>query len=284
MCFTMERPMWEYYRRFLDGEIELFPKYGQKRLINLKKVHELCPRLKVSCYTWHSSVGPKSQIYTRYPQWLVYNEQDQPQCLAPQIKAYKLNSIYRQMVSNPDYVQYACDRVKRVLTELDYDIYYTDDMSLTRVSADWKTHTAIHNYHWIDYWKKIRETVKNCGEDKIYFANSYLPDISGPDCGLIEFGSRYPWIDPTEPTRSGRKRWTAWADRIFLCKLYQRDSSSWIAPVFWGHWSLQNARNNDPYYPNYLIGFGLKPMSAGESRCQIHGFHIQQPCSPNAVY
>jgi hypothetical protein len=263
-------PMWKHYGDFLDGEIELYP-YAQERIRTFKAVKNICPRLKLSCYVWQYSVGPNSKIFLNHPEWLVYNENDKPRRLFESSSYDMLNSSFRQMVSDPEYLKYACTRVKRLMTELNYDTYYMDDISISRIVVDWKTRTVVHNYHWIDYWKKIRDAVKSGGEDKVFFANSFLPDIIGPDCGLVECGSRNPWIDHKDPIRSGRKRWTAFADRLFMCKLYQYDESRWIAPIFWGHCSLANIRNNDPYFSNYLIGLGLKPMSAGEADAKFMG-------------
>ncbi|MFA6716727.1 MAG: LamG-like jellyroll fold domain-containing protein, partial [Victivallaceae bacterium] len=261
-------PMWENYGDFLDGELELYPKVGLGRIKRFKSVKAICPQLRLSCYTWHYAVGPKSKIFLNHPEWLVYNENDKPQCLADFV-AYKLNSIFRQRICEPEYIRYACDRVKRLLVKLGYDTYYTDDISISRVSVDWRTKTVIHNYHWINYWKKIRETVKSVDKDKVYLANAYPPDIIGPDCGLLEAGGAL--IDPKKSAKRGRKRWTAIADRFFMAKLYQPGESRWVAPVFWGHKGIKTIRNNDPYYSNYLIGLGMKPMSAGEADAEFMG-------------
>ncbi|MDD2706863.1 MAG: hypothetical protein PHV34_02545 [Verrucomicrobiae bacterium] len=259
--------MWRHRGDFLDGEIELYPKEGIQEIAALKRVQAACPRVKIGNYSWPYSVGPASQIFINHPEWLVYDEKGKPLALFD-LKTSACRDggeTYRPNITNPGFVEYACERVRRLMTKLRYEIYFTDDMSLPRNYPDWKTRTVIQNYHWIDYWRRLRETVKDCGKDKVYFANSFLPDLIGAECGYIESGSRYPWIDANDPARSGRKRWTAVADRIFMAKLYQYDEGRWISPSFWGHWSLVGRRNNDPYYSNYIIGLGLKPTHPGEA-------------------
>ncbi|MDD2709465.1 MAG: hypothetical protein PHV34_15875 [Verrucomicrobiae bacterium] len=257
-------PMWQHRGDYLDGEIELYPDAVQE-IATLKRVQAACPRLKISNYTWHYSIGPKSKIFLNHPEWLSYAKDGSPQKLfdLPKVDLNE-KATFRPLISNPDYLRYVSDRIKRVMRELKYEIYYTDDLSFSRNYADWKTRTAIHNYHWIDFWTAVREAIKSCGEDKVYFANSYAPDLIGAECGFIERSSKNPWLKPDE-LAAGSKSWKALADRMFLTKLYQHDECRWIAPIFWGHHSLKGARNNDPWYSNYVIGLGLKPSHPGEA-------------------
>lgn len=255
---------WERRGDFLDGEIETYP-FSMGEINTLKRVQAVCPRMKIGNYTWHYSLGPKSKLLKEHPEWLTYDKDDNPLLFndgGPR-------TCVRVNIKRPEYVDHSMDKVQEVVKALGYDVYYIDEINPRGHSyVDWRTRTVIHNYDWINYWNRLRNAVRDCGQDKIFYANAYLPLTTGYDCGILELGS-IQWISDGDV--DGPNSWRSIADRVFFAKLYQYDESRWIAPLFWGHAAIKTIRNNDPYCSNYLIAFGLKPSSPGEADYQAMG-------------
>lgn len=259
-------PMWETRGDFLDGEIEKYA-FAKDELKTLKQVQEKCQGVKIGNYTWHYSIGPKSKTYNEHPKWAALDKNMSPQILVDAGR-YKCP---RPDILNPEYLAHVKERIKRVLDQLHYDIYYIDEPGpKCHAYPDWRNRQVINNYDWINYWNFARKTIRACGKDKIYFANAYLPITTGFDCGFLELG-HFLWLDETSPNIWGPKSWRSNADRIMFAKLYQKSPETWIAPLFWGHKSIKDGRSNDPYCSNYLIGFGLKPSHPGEADAKEMG-------------
>jgi hypothetical protein len=260
--------MWEVRGDFLDGEIEKYD-FAKNEIKTLKRVRAKCPGLKIGNYTWHYSIGPKSKLYKTHPEWIAFNKD-----MTPAIQRDSHFACPKPDILNPKYISYVHSRIKRILDTLKYDIYYIDEIGpKCHAYVNWKNKSIINNYAWIDYWNSARKTIRSCGKDKIYFANAYFPLTTGFDCGYLEIG-HFKWInDDTQKTKGkwGPKTWRANADRIMFAKLYQKDPTTWVALLFWGHHSIKEGRNNDPYCSNYLIGFGLKPSHPGESDAKEMG-------------
>ncbi|MDD5698753.1 MAG: sugar-binding protein [Victivallaceae bacterium] len=246
---------------WLDGELDdpslHFYSIARQELKTLKRVQNDFPWIRVGNYTWPWSLGQKSKVYREHPQWVVYDEEGNPVVLADILKK---GVAYRANPAAPGYIDYQMERVRKVIRKLNYKVYNTDGTGGCTY-ADWKSEKVIHTYHWLDYFGRLRETVRECGKDNIYMPNGnfYAAGIQA-DCGFLEHGER--WVDPND--NHGPYNWRIFADKIRFAKLYQY-KDRWIAPIFWGHANIKNVRNNDPWYSNYIIAFGLKPSHPCEA-------------------
>ncbi|MDD5698752.1 MAG: sugar-binding protein [Victivallaceae bacterium] len=247
----------------LDGESTnpafAFYPIVQNELKVLKYVQENCPLARISVYVWPWSLGSKSKIYREHPEWAVYDEKGDPRLCADILHG----TSYLANPAAPGYADYQMIRVKRVINKLKYEVYNTDGTG-GRDDADWKTEKVVHNYHWLEYFGKLRNTLRECNKNIIYMPNgAFYVDGLNADCGFIEFGSTRNMVDPDD--NNGPYNWRIYSIKIFFAKLYQY-KDRWVSPLFWGHWSNKTGRrNNDPYYSNYIIALGLKPSCPAEA-------------------
>ncbi len=178
---------WADYR-YRDGANGFFGGYATgeelKRFITSLKA--LSPRIKVSVYSWMTSVGIDSPLWKEHPEWFKrYDRTGNESFLFP-------NSTpnYASMINRKPCFEFMRDQLFNMSEYLGCDYIYLDEAKTTNF-INWQSGEVVRDDHWYGLWKAMKErSVRDGGKLPLFF------NARGNPYGDINYIEAYHQLEP----------------------------------------------------------------------------------------
>lgn len=203
------------------------------------------PHWRLAMYTWLWTIAAETKALAEHPEFTVTGRDGKPErCTVWNHDVTGLPSYYRQ-VRAPGFVEYFTGQYRDYARRLGVHFVYIDGCPTGISRPDWKLHTVQQTYDWIDYFRRVREAIREerPGEGFVFVNNPNMPHTDGG------------YLEDHEMAKHIREDWRAYAHRLMVMK-YRERPRRWHALLYW-------MEANKPYYSNYALGMGFTYSNGG---------------------
>lgn len=202
----------------------------------LKGVAESHPDWRVSMYSWQWSIARSTRVISGHPEFIVTTRDGEFEYTG-QGHDITGEPAFRKQLRAPGCMDYFVDQYRRWAEKMNVQFIYIDGAPTGISRLDWKLKTVQQNYDWLEFFRRIRETLRSRVPDGFVFLNCNNSPYS--DAGYYEdhrMGERI------------RENWRPVAHKYMVMK-YRERPRRWHALLYWNE-------STTPFYSNYTLGFG----------------------------
>ena len=182
----------------------------------LRKVQEN-PRYKIAIYKWPGSANPEAPVFQEHPEWFVRT--DREGAVKKFYPAHKLD--FARCLSAPGHIEFLVDQVAAFHKRYPQSLSYFDGGSAGINQIEWERLRVDQDYHWQEFYTKVRERLQRLQPGIAIFCNSALNPAA--DIGYSELGREFGLF------------WRRAASRMYPVKVRQYfDQDRLLAPLYMG--------------------------------------------------
>ena len=204
---------------------------------------EEAPHWRLSMYSWLWTIAASSRTYAEHPEFVITTKDGTPDRSTWKHDVTGDTSYLKQLRA-PGMAEYFLDQYRRYAETMGIQFIYIDGCPIGISRPDWKLNTVQQVYDWLDYFRRVRDTIRSVHPDGFLFVNN--PNQAYADGGYYEDHNMRKNIE---------KDWRAYAHKLMVLKFRERPKR-WHALLYW-------MEANKPLYSNYTLGLGFTYSSGG---------------------
>ncbi len=201
------------------------------------------PNWRIAMYTWLWSIANGTRTLKEHPEFVV-TRRDGKFDYANWNHDLTGEPSYLKQIRAPGCMEYFLNQYRQYAEKMGVQFIYIDGCPLGISRLDWRLKTVEQNYDWLEYFRKVRQTIRSVRPDGFLFVNN--PNQPYADGGYYEDHSMI---------KKMKKDWRAYAHKLMVLK-YRERSKRWHALLYW-------TEASKPIYSDYALGLGFTYSNGG---------------------
>ena len=201
------------------------------------------PHWRISMYTWLWSIARETRTLKEHPEFVVTTRKGKFDYSGWRHDLTGERS-YLKEIRAAGFMEYFLNQYRQYAQKMGVQFVYIDGCPSGISRLDWRLKTVEQNYDWLEYFRKVRQTIRSVKPDGFLFVNN--PNQPYSDGGYYEDHSMI---------KKMKKDWRAYAHRLMVLK-YRERPKRWHALLYW-------TEASKPVYSDYTLGLGFTYSNGG---------------------
>ncbi len=201
------------------------------------------PNWRIAMYTWLWSIAKGTRTLKEHPEFVVTTREGKFD-YANWRHDLTGEPSYLKQIRAPGFMEYFINQYREYAQKMGVQFIYIDGCPSGISRLDWRLHTVEQNYDWLEYFRRVRQTIRSIEPDGFLFVNN--PNQPYSDGGYYEDHSMIKKME---------KDWRAYAHKLMVLK-YRERRKRWHALLYW-------TEASKPIYSDYALGLGFTYSNGG---------------------
>ncbi len=201
------------------------------------------PKWRLAMYTWLWSIANGTRTLKEHPEFVV-TRRDGKFDYANWNHDLTGEPSYLKQIRAKGFMEYFLGQYRQYAEKMGVQFIYIDGCPSGISRLDWRLKTVEQNYDWLEYFRRVRQTIRAVVPGGFLFVND--PNQPYADGGYYEDHSMI---------KKMKKDWRAYAHKLMVLK-YRERPKRWHALLYW-------TEASKPIYSDYTLGLGFTYSNGG---------------------